>query len=831
MRPALWQRPDAFVRSRYRWAGESPLNEGGAQSSTFGQILRRYRAEAGLTQQALATRAGLSVDAIGMLERGVRATPRVGTVVRMAEALRLGPADRESLIAAARRPPAPNGSSPAPAVPLELPRAPADFTGRAAELAELQERLGAGAPNPALIAISGMGGVGKSALAVQAAHRLADAGAFPDGQIYVNLHGATPGLSPLTAEDALCRMLRSLGAGPAAIPLQLDEAAARFRSLTARRRLLVVLDNARGADQVRPLLPGGPSCAVLVTSRQVLATLEGAWQLHLNVLPERQALELLGRIAGAERIALEPDAAASVVRRCGGLPLAIRIAGAHLAARLDLSLPVLAARIASTADRLRVLDAGDMAVGACFDVSLRALRESPDEVDRAAAATFGLLSLPDGPSFSVAAAARLADQPEPAAQALAERLVDAQLLDAVRPGRYQFHDLVRLFAREHALGQHPESERRAALDRLVEFYTETAANTLVHLFPAHSAARNGAGQRFADPATALGWLEAERPNLMAGVAHAAAGPGTRTLEEPAARLARALFGLFEVGSYWQDCVRANTIARDAAGRAGDHAATATASHHLGLGYGALGRYREAIECLSESLDGCRECGFRREEAAALGTLGLVYERLGRSAEAIDCMQSAATISAELDNPWGRAYSLLNLGYVLGRAGRSAEAIGCLNESLATYAELGDRRHEASCLIELGGIYVRSGRCADAIEALQRGHAVAREFGNRWLEADSLSGLGAACGRLGRHREAVQSLQKSLAIWRDVGERGQQVAVLRDLGDALLADGKSGQAIAAWEEGLAIGHTLGIPEAAEIRARLAELHGNGPDRRS
>ena len=397
-------------------------------------------------------------------------------------------------------------------------------------------------------AIDGMGGVGKSALAAHVANQVADH--FPDGQLYLNLHGATPGLAPLDPVDALGRMLRALGLDPGQIPADVDEAAARFRSLAAQRRLLVLLDDARDAEQVRPLLPASRTCAVLITSRQALTTLEGVRAVHLDVLPHEQALHLLGRVAGPDRVAADPPAADDVVHWCGRLPLAIRLAGARLAARPGWPLRALAQRLADATRRLDELAAGEQAVHACFQVSVHVLRHSRDPVERAAATGFGLLSLPDGPDLGLAAAARLLDRPADDTRILLERLVDAQLLESPQPDRYRFHDLVRLYARRYDGGQHPEV--RAALTRLFDFYVTTAWQTQALLRPGDrraAAPEERPGDGFPDVAAALAWLEAERPNLMAAIDRAAAVD-----HAAAGQLARALFGFFLVRGHWQDGV-------------------------------------------------------------------------------------------------------------------------------------------------------------------------------------------------------------------------------------------------------------------------------------
>jgi tetratricopeptide (TPR) repeat protein len=722
-------------------------------------------------------------------------------------------------------------------IPRELPRPPGDFTGRGSELAALLDLLdtdgqntgGAGTPATAprrpvvITAIDGMGGIGKSALAIQAANQLADR--FSDGQLYVNLQGATAGLAPLDPLEALGSMLRTLGLDPAAIPAEVEEAAARFRSLAAERRLLVLLDNAASAQQVRPMLPGSPTCGVLVTSRQVLATLEGVHPMHLDVLPYGQALELLGRIAGQQRIAVDPQAAAEVVRLCGHLPLAVRIAGARLAARPTWPVQVLAERLADATRRLEELAAGELAVWASFEVSLHALQHSEDPVDQAAAAAFGLLSLPDGPDLGVAAAARLLDQPEPATQRLLERLVDAQLMETPQPGRYQFHDLLRVYARQHAARRHPDPERLTLLTRTIAFYTATAWHTMALLVPgdrrlasADPQWTNG-GLRFRDAPAALAWLEGERANLLAAIAQAAGG-SPPILAGLGGQLTRALFGLFEMHSYWQDGVQANQIALTLARSSHDRAAQAHALNDLAVGCERLGRYAEAIDCQQESLAICRELDDRRGQAVSLGNLGSVYERLGRYAEAIDCQQESLAICRELDDRRGQANGLANLGIAYERVGRYPEAMDCQQESLAMWRELDDRRGQAVTVESLGEVYERLGRYAEAIDCLQESLAICRELGDRWGQADSLNSLGLVHERLGRYAEAIDCQQESINILREVGDRYGQAVALRDLGDALRAAGSPQQAQVAWREALAIFETLQIPKADEIRERLA-----------
>ena len=733
--------------------------------------------------------------------------------------------------------------------PRELPRPPGDFTGRADELASLRKLLRAGgsiAPGagrrsagpsgsrgrgrgrPVVVAaIDGMGGIGKSALALQLADQLADAGAFPDGQLYVNLQGATPGLAPLEPLDALGRLLRSLGLDPAQLPTSVEEAAARFRSLAAERRLLLLLDNAHDAEQVRPLLPASPTCAVLVTSRPVLATLDGAHPLHLDVLTPGQALALLGRIAGPQRLAADPPAAAAVVRLCGSLPLALRIAGARLAARPAWPIRTLAERLADATGRLEELRAGELAVRASFDVSLHTLTESADAADRAAVAAFGLLSLPDGPDLDVAAAARLLGQPEPTTQRLLERLVDAQLLETPRPGRYQFHDLVRLHARQHATREHPQPQRLAALTRLIGFYTATAWPTITLCDPGNTREATAdprwtaGGLRFADDVAAMGWLEAERGNLLAAIPQAVqAAPGVPT--ELAGQLTRALWPLFDAFGHWHDGVQAYQGALALARRTGDRTAEAHALNELGSAYRRLRRHPESLTCLREALSLHRELGDRWGQGVSLGSLGRLYGLLGRFTEAIACLQEALTLRRESGNRHDQAEGLQALGLVYGQVGRYVEAIACLRESLTLSQELRNRWHQADSLQGLGTVYERSGHLEQAIACLQESHTTFGELRNHSGQADSLQGLGRVYGRVGRSVEATTCLQECLTLRRELGDHPGQAEALRDLGDALQAAAQHAQAQAAWQEALTIYETLQLPEADELRAWLATM---------
>jgi hypothetical protein len=399
--------------------------------------------------------------------------------------------------------------------PHQLPPDVADFTGREAELSRLRAVVAERSGGTVVIsAIAGTAGVGKTALAVHVAHELA--ADFPDVQLYVNLHGYEPG-QRLAPTQVLDRFLRALGVPADALPAHLDEQAARYRGLLASRRALVVLDNASSADQVRPLLPASPSCLVLITSRDRLAGLvatEAARVLMLDVLSAPEGLDLLSRTAGPERVAAEPQAAAEVVRLCGCLPLALRIAGARLATRPDKSAAALAERLSDERDRLGELSAGDVGVRASFALSYGAL-------DPEVARMFRRLGLVPGPDFAPAVAAALVDGTPEEGEAALDALVDAHLVEVgPSPGRYRFHDLLRLYARERAETDETDQDRDEARRRMLEWYLHAADAAERHLAPwrrrlTYQRAVGWPEPIFAGREEALAWFEMELPALVA----------------------------------------------------------------------------------------------------------------------------------------------------------------------------------------------------------------------------------------------------------------------------------------------------------------------------
>lgn len=501
----------------------------------FGELLRRERLAAGLTQEELAEKSGLSVRALSDLERGRIARPRRGTIRRIADALNLPEQEQKA------------PEAPPSLLPAQLPADVADFTGRQKEVEELTALLGAadyalGAV--VVLAVAGAAGIGKSALVVHGAHRVAPR--FPDGQLYLNLRGS--GAQPMTPGEALARFLRDLGDDPAALPADASERASRYRSLLVGRRVLVVLDDAGDAAQVRPLLPGTVGCAVLVTTRRSMPDLESARLIDLETLNDADALALFARIVGRIRAATEPGACHDAVTACGGLPLAIRIAAARLAARPSWSIAYLAARLRDERKRLDELVAGDLAVRASFMVSYANLRGSSGGASDALDRAFRLLALARGPDVSLPAAAALLGVPQDRAQAALELLVDHHLLRSWQPGRYRFHDLLRVYAEERVEAEEDAAARAEAVRRMLSWYLQTAAAACRLVNPHRTHIDLGPAVpgtdvlSFGNYAEALAWLDAEHANLLTAVDQASC----QGEHEIAWKLSHTLWDLFNL---------------------------------------------------------------------------------------------------------------------------------------------------------------------------------------------------------------------------------------------------------------------------------------------
>jgi DNA-binding SARP family transcriptional activator/Flp pilus assembly protein TadD len=714
----------------------------------------------------------------------------------------------------------PAGARPGPVVPRELPGPVPQFVGRAAELADLTgmlERASAQRPQTLVIsAIAGMAGVGKTALATQWAHQVADR--FPDGQLHVNLRGYDPG-QPMSAADALARFLRSLGVAEQNIPAETAERAARYRSLLTGRRMLIMIDNAVDVEQVRPLLPGTPSCVAVVTSRDALAGLvarDGAHRLDLGLLPPAEAVRLLRALIG-ERVDAEPEATATLAGYCARLPLALRVAAERAAASPGVSLADVTSELADQQERLDRLDAaGDRltAVRAVFSWSVRHLH---DETARA----FRLLGLHPGADFDAYAAAALTDTTLRQARWLLDRLARAHLIQPAGTGRYGMHDLLRAYAADQAADSGSEQERRAALTRLFDHYLATAAVAAGALFPADPdqpplPRPAGPVPPVTSPAAALAWLDARRSALVAVAAHAAdhGWPGH------AIGLAATIFRYPDVG-HFTDAAAMHSHAHRAAAQAGDRTAEAAALTMLGAADAAQGRLRQATSHLEHALALSRENGDRIGEARALGNLGMADYCQGRYRQSAGCHRKALAIYLEAGDHSGEARELHGLGIVDLRQGRYEQAARHLRRSLALFRDAGLRSGEALVLGHLGELELRQGRYGHAAGHLRRSLGLGREIGSRMCQARALACLGISELRQGRRQQAIGHLRRSLALHSQAGNCSGQAEALNGLGEAFLAASQLGQASARHAAALALAIQCGDKhEQARAHSGLA-----------
>jgi DNA-binding SARP family transcriptional activator len=523
------------------------------------------------------------------------------------------------------------GPGPAEPGPMQLPADISDFTGREQHVSQLCDLLSASRPgeNPGAVPVAlvaGAGGLGKTTLAIHAAHRMRSE--YPDGQLFVDLLGAGP--QALTVADVLGRFLRDLGEKSAEIPVSEEERAALYRTRLNGRRTLVVLDNACDAAQVRPLLPGSASCAVIVTSRSRLSDLVGGGLVHLDVLEDSEALALFSRIVGTDRAAAEPEATAELLVACAGLPLAIRICAARLAARERWTIRWLADRIRDQHRRLDEMRVGDLAVRASFEVSFASLPPAWTPGGVAPAHAFGLLGLWPGPSIGLSAAAALIGEPEDQVADAMEFLVDAHLLESSAPACYSFHDLLRVYAAERVVADEPVPARQDAIARLLAWYlhTASAADTLVSPHrdrPALDPLPPGCVPlSFADVASALRWCEAERGNLVAAT-QLAADQGHNAL---AWKLPVAVLGSFDRLSYRAEWISSHLIALASARRAADRRAEGWTLNNLGMVYSQQQHIDEAISRFEEALEIRREIGDLRGQAISTINIADANLRLG-----------------------------------------------------------------------------------------------------------------------------------------------------------------------------------------------------------
>jgi DNA-binding SARP family transcriptional activator/tetratricopeptide (TPR) repeat protein len=681
----------------------------------------------------------------------------------------------------------PAGSSPTPPAtypPAQLPLDVYGFTGRDCELAELDAILAKAADQPTAVivsAVSGMAGVGKTALAVHWAHRVGDQ--FPDGQLYLNLRGFDPGGQVMSAAEALRGLLDALGVPAARVPVGLDSQAALYRSVLAGRRVLVLLDNAHTAKQVRPLLPGSPGCLVVVTSRSDLSSLvatEGAHPLTLDLLPGVEARQLLARRLGTDRVGTQPQAVDEIVDRCARLPLALAVVAARAATHPGLPLDALAAELRAAAGSLDAFDGG----GALADV--RAVFSwSHRTLSAPAGRLFRLFGLHRGPDISAAAVVSLAGLAVGQVRPMLAELSHAHLITEPTAGRYTVHDLLCAYARELTNSLDPAAEQHAAQRRLLDHYLHTAYAATLLLDPYRdrlvlAPAQSGvAPEELADHRQALAWFSAEHHVLPAVIRWAAAAG----FDRHACQLAWAVADfLYRQGS-WAELIATQRLALAAAQRSADLHGQALAHRWLARAW---------------------VCGRNRYEDAA-AHYGYALE-----------------LHRELEDRTGQAYALLGLARVHRRQGHYRGALSAALGALDLFELADDLVGQASARNSIGWSHALLGDGWRAISDCRRAFTLYREIGDRLGAALSLCNLGYAHHRLGEYRQATAHYQQALEVFRDAGTRFHEARTLTELGDSYHAMADPGAARAAWQQALTILSELSHPDADRVRTKIHQL---------
>ncbi|GAA0904387.1 ATP-binding protein [Virgisporangium aurantiacum] len=729
----------------------------------FGQLVRTHRQRLGLTQQELADKSGLGSRSIRNLEAGRIASPRPTTIRLLADAFGLtGPArDRFCEVAAG----ASTGQPVNVVTPAQLPPDVFGFTGRQAELAELDAllaELDRRAQTAVVIsALSGTAGVGKTALAVHWAHRVRDR--FPDGQLYINLRGFDSVGTAMSPAKATRRLLDALHVPSHHIPTDPDAQVGLYRSMIADRRVLVVLDNARDSQQVRPLLPGSPNCLALITSRNRLTGLvagDGAHPVSLDVLSPAEARDLLAHRLGAARLEAEADSVEKIISACARLPLALAIVAARAATHPRLPLAALVDDLDDRRTRLEALATTDPAtdVRAVFSWSY-------DTLTSAAARLFRLLGLPPGADITLAAAASLAALPTNQVRPLLIELVDANLLGEHAPGRYTFHELLRGYAHQLTYVHDPEDQRHAATRRILDHHLHTAYGAARLLYPHRdpitlSPPQPGVTpQRLLDHRRALAWFATDYQTLLASVDYAA----DNRLDPYPWQLAWTLADFLDRQGHWHDRIAVQRHALAATQRLGDPAAQALAHRYLARAYRQVGRTNEARGEFDLALDLYRRCGDRVGEADTHQNLAAMYERQTNYRDALHHALQAVGLYQACDHRPGHANALNAAGWCHAHLGEPHQGVTLCQQALAIQQVLRDRPGEAATHDSLGYIYRHLGECEHAIDHYRYAITLYRDLGDRYHEAESLANLGHTDHTAGHHDDAQQAWQQALTI--------------------------------------------------------------------
>jgi tetratricopeptide (TPR) repeat protein len=703
-----------------------------------------------------------------------------------------------------------------PAVALNsLPRDLAHFANREDVLDRIAGTATATAGDATnIFAIDGMAGVGKTALALRAAHRLVPA--YPDAQLYLDLHAHSRGRTPVDPASGLETLLRVLGVPDREIPDSLDGRAALWRSHLANRRALIVLDNAANSSQVDPLLPGSGRCLVIVTSRRRLSGLEGAVRVTLDVLISDDAIRLFTWIVGPERVGPDRDAVRQIVESCARLPLAVSLCAARLKYRPVWSVRNLATELTRASDRLNELWAEDDTVASVFELSYRGLDPMRQRM-------FRRLGLHPAQDFSAAAAAALVGADLAEARRGLELLSDQNLVQEPRFGRYLLHDLLHEYAYRLASEEDSPDERALATDRLLDYYTFVAAQAdrLINLLGSRNCQvewEPANAPQFGSHAEAITWMETERANLHAEVRLAIeAGRLVR-----ATQLARAMVYFLRLKGYWRDTLDLCQSITAVCEGIGDRAGVADLGFYCGDIFRLTGRYDEALRQYETALAAYRDLTDRHWEARTLHSIGDIERAEGRYVEAFDRYEGALTVYRELGNTLAEARALHSIGDAYRLSGRHTKAREQYRQILTIYRSLDDQVGEARVLHATGALNLQDGNLDEALTDTQHALDAFRLLGDRLGEADAQYGLGEIHQTLGNHEESLQHYEDALGAYRELGDQRGQAHTLRRSGTLLIAIARTHEGAAFLREALATFETLGAAETDEVRAEIERI---------
>jgi tetratricopeptide (TPR) repeat protein/transcriptional regulator with XRE-family HTH domain len=785
---------------------------------SFAELLRRLRTDAGLTQEALAERAGVSPRSISDLERGINKTARRDTTRLLADALNLSGAARAGFETAARgyRETEPGtlaqrrvrSRSVAATTPV-LPHDIGSFTGREADLAKLMAAAKGAGGVVGIYAIDGMAGVGKSTFAVHAAHVLAPR--FPDGQIFLQLHAHTAGQPPVDATDALASLLLTTGVTAEQIPAAIGDRAALWRSHLAGKRVLLLLDDAASHEQVEPLLPGTAGSLVLITSRRHLSALNDATSICLETMPPDEAAALLIRLAGRADIDGADPAVEAVNRLCGHLPLAIGMLARQLHHHPTWSAARLAGDLAAAHDRLELMHSENLSVAAAFDLSYQDLTAGQQRI-------FRRLGSHPGTDIDPYAAAALDGSSLAAARRGLDELFDQHLVTEPASGRYRMHDLIREYARALAQTDDPD-DRESAVVRLTDYYVSAASAIGRHFNRSHPAAsETPAGvPELLTRKDAASWMESERANLHAVVDYAAA----RGWPAPGIAIVTAMSGFLRTHGHWTQMRVLHVTALETAQLAGYGKGEAEALTNLGVVQRLTGDYVAAAATLARALEACRDAGDQHGQAKALVALGIVQRLTVSYPMAAATLRQALEQHGRVGDRLGQADALSELGCVQRLTRNYQDARVSHEQALGLYRELDDRYGQADSLRYLGRVHQETGDYEAVASLYAEALELYRGLDDRLGQAHTLNYLGIAQHVSDDYLAAESTLADALELYRDLGHRLGQAEVLNNLGE-VYAISDPAQARTCHEQALEIARTI---SAILEEARALEGIGN------